>query len=474
MALFNKTKVVFWAKAHSVDIYFDQNSNNVFNFDINLWTKHSETELDSLVTFVKQKKITDVTILVPDDIVLTKSFIYDSLIDTIDQKEVIGLAESFVPFAIDPEHISYSLAQANKKTVIRAQIFDKSKLDILKANLAILKINSTETIAVSTAINNVIVSFYKEQYFLLYPIAHNEYTLYLSNGKYVYLATNLKGPSLDIQKIINYSTLYFEQATNKIFIPSEAQFEIIATAQLDKTPFVDAQIATELKKASNLPLPVIGALSAIINSRVTNSVSKPIKKMENKKKNLLPIIAVFVVTASLVSIVIWWVMNKNKTAVDMESPKGTETQQLEPTVAPTIAPVIKELSKTLKLQVLNATEINGQAAIVKEMLTKLGFTSVEVGNAKENITENTVAFKKSVEGVKEYFESKLDSQFPATYTADNKETSKYDVVFTIGTDLKTGSAAAITTAAPTKAASATATPTKKPTATTSATPTTEP
>ena len=462
MALFNKTKVVFWAKAHSVDIYFDQNSNNVFNFDINLWTKHSETELDSLVTFVKQKKISDVVILVPDDIVLTKSFIYDSVIQSIDQKEVIGLAESFVPFPIDPEHISYSLTQTNKKTVIRAQIFDKSKLDILKANLAILKINSTENIAVSTAINNAIISFYKEQYFLLYPIAHNEYTLYLSNGKYVYLATNLKGPSLDIQKIINYSTLYFDQATNKIFVPSEVQFEIIATAQLDKTPFIDSQIATELKKPSNLPLPVVGALSAIINTRITNSVSKPIKNMDNKKKNFLPIIAVFVITASLVSIIIWWVLNKNKTAAEIESPKGTETQQVEPTVAPTIAPAVKELSKDLKLQVLNATEINGQAATVKEMLTKLGFTSVEVGNAKENLTENKVQFKKSVEGVKEYFESKLKTQFPATYTNDNLETSKYDAVFMIGTDLSSSSAVV---------------PTKKPTAatsTTSATPTAEP
>jgi hypothetical protein len=292
MALFNKRKVIVWPKAHSVDIFFDQDNNNIFNFDISLWTKHSETELESLLTFIKQKKISDVTILIPDDIVLTKSFIYDSVIETIDPKEVIGLAESFVQFPIDPDHISYSLSSTNKKTVIRASIFDKSKLDILKSNLSILKINSIENIAVSTAINNAIISFYKEHYFLLYPISHNEYTLYLSNGKYVYLATNVKGPSLDIQKIINYSTLYFDKAVNKIFVPSESQFEIVATSELDKTPFIDSQIANEFKKASNLPLPVVGALfasnltkSVIINkSEDNNSVPQRSPKMENKKR----------------------------------------------------------------------------------------------------------------------------------------------------------------------------------------------
>jgi hypothetical protein len=69
------------------------------------------------------------------------------------------------------------------------------------------------------------------------------------------------------------------------------------------------------------------------------------------------------------------------------------------------------------------------------MLTKLGFTSIAVGNAKEDLTQNKVEYKKTVDGVEQYFGNKLSTQFPATYSAVLKETSTYDVVFFIGTDL---------------------------------------
>jgi hypothetical protein len=117
---------------------------------------------------------------------------------------------------------------------------------------------------------------------------------------------------------------------------------------------------------------------------------------------------------------------------------------------------VTELKKSIKIQVLNGTEINGQAATVKNMLTKLGFTSVAVGNSKETATENSVQIKSSLTGAEAYFESKLDSQFPATYTDDLKETSTYDVVFTIGTDLS-GSSSSTKKLTPTATKSATPT-----------------
>jgi hypothetical protein len=194
--------------------------------------------------------------------------------------------------------------------------------------------------------------------------------------------------------------------------------------------------------------------------------------MENKK-NILPIIAVFIFTAALASIIIWFVLNRNKT----ETPTTDQTQ-IEESAAiteaiptemptPTPTPMIVEVNKALKLQVLNATEINGQAATVKAELAALGFTSIAVGNSKEIATSNQVKLKASLSTASAYFQGKLDTTFPATYTTDLPASSQYDAVFIIGTDLSTGASAVsttttTTTVTPTKAkTTVTPTPSKK-------------
>lgn len=462
MGLFNKHKVFIWIKEKGLDIFFDREDNNVFNLEVNLFAPHTTEDLVLVSAFIKQYSLKECTILIGDDIVVTKSFIYDSIISSIDKKEVIGLAESFIPFPIDPDNIEYEIIPREDKTIIRATIYNKAKLDALKANLQLLDITAIAFTSVSTAISHVISGFYKEQYFLIYPISKNEFTFFLADQNKVYLTANLKGPSLDIQKLINYAQLYFAHPIKKVFVPANLELEINTTTEIEKTPYNEAQIAKDLKKASNLPLPILGLFSAIISVRINNSNPKPQKTMENKK-NYLPIIAVFIVTAALASIIIWFIMNRNKTDINTPSAETTETIQEMPTNTP--VPTVAEISKDLKIQVLNATTINGQAAIVKEMFTKLGFESVAVGNAKDaTLTTNKISYKATAKGVKEYLTSKL-TELPADYSADQKETSTYDIVVTIGTDLKTGSAPSIDEAKPT------AKPTVKPTATTSATPT---
>lgn len=467
MPLFSKPKAVIWPKANSVEIYLDKKDNNTLTFDINLWEEKGIADLQPILVYLKQNRIDSCSVLIPDDVVSTKSFIYDSQISNIDKKEVISLVESSVPFKVDPDSIQYNLVSGENKTIIQAIIFDQKKVNILNnlnKNLSLLNLKINTTRPVSASIANVIKNYFKQEYFFLYPLSSTEYTLFLAKADSVYLTAIVKGPTLDIQKIINYSNLYFASPTKKIYTPNNKELELPASGNLEKTPYSESQIANEAKKASNLPLPVLGLF---IEANIVPSISAPVDKIQNNpitnisstpkmenKRNILPIIAVFIFTAALASVIIWYVLNRgNDTTIETptETPSSEVTPAVEiiPTSAPT--PTVADISKSIKIQVLNATDINGQAATAKAMLTDLGFTSVTVGNSKEKATENKVQLKPSLSTASAYFQSKLDGQFPATYTTDLKETGTYDAVFIIGTDLKTGAPAA----APTTKATAT-------------------
>ncbi|MFZ2153538.1 MAG: LytR C-terminal domain-containing protein [Microgenomates group bacterium] len=468
MSLFSKPRVVIWPRVNSLSLYFDRSENNIFSLDVCLWKPLSESDTAAFKGLIKEQGIDTATVLVPDDVVFTKSFIYDSEITEIDKNEVIGLAKSFITFKISPESIDYNLVQASGKTIIQARIFDQSKFSVLQTNLSLLGINLSFE-SVSQSIANLISHNFTDQYFLIYPHDTNEYLLMLAAGSSVYLTNIIKGKDLEIQKIINYSKLYFPDIVTKIFTPSDITAEIIATTKLDKLPYNQSVLATDFKKTSNLPLPVTGILvskpvpPAIINSIDTNS---PTPTMENKK-NILPFIAVFVITAALASIIIYFVLNKNTSAP--ETPVVTD---ITPTIeVPTSTPVptLAEISKKIKLQVLNATEINGQAAVLKEKLVNLGFTSVTVGNSKDKLTENKLQIKASITGADSYFTQQLAGFFDVVPTMDLPETSTYDAVFSIGVKLvaltaEASPTAKVTTAAtsatPTAKASGTATPTE--------------
>ncbi len=438
MSFFSKPKLILWPKTKTVDLYVDRKENNTISFDLNLWQKCSDKDLESISLYIKQNKFNSVSVLIPDDVVFTKSFTYDTKIDSIDKKEVIGLAANLVNFKIDSEALDYKITQINNKTIIQSFIYDKPKLDQLKSNLEIIGVRVSQLTPVSAAISNTVSSIYKQEFFLIYPLNDQEYTLLLSKNNSVYLTINLKGPSLDIQKIVNYSNFYFSSLTKKIYIPEGCDLDIITTTEMDKTVYSESQIAQSLSKASNLPLPVLGEITTSVSHNTdiimpSTNISSPKKNMENKKKNLLPIVAVFIFTAALASIIIWVVLNRNNDGI--ESPTDTDVTEtiVSPTEIPLPSPTIAEISKTIKIQVLNATDINGQAATLKAKLVSLGFTNVAVGNAKENAAVNSVQVKSA--STSAYFTSKLATDFPATYETDLAVTATYDAVFTVGTDL---------------------------------------
>ena len=485
MSLFSKTHFVLWPQKESTEIYSSKQENNTFSFDISLWKEQSPQDLRPLILYLQKNKIKSCQVLIPDDIVLTRSFVYDSKISSIEKKEVISLAQGFTPFDIDPGAVSYQLVNNSSKTIIRTTIYDHQKLEILKLNLAKTGVKITSSWPVSFAVSHLINTFFHQEYFLLYPYADKQYTLILAKGKDVFLTINLKGPSLDIQKTINYSKLYFFTAIKKIFLPHHQPPDIISTTSLEKTPFDPTQIAQNLKQPSNLPLPVVSLLSSprppnldIIKTMKDISPVNPgsninsTSPMPSDKKNVLPIIAVFILTAALASVVIWFVLNR----ADSSSPLG-QAETLTPTQIPSLipTPTTAEISKDLKLQVLNATDINGQAASLKESLTSLGFTDITVGNSKEKLDTNHIQLKISTEAsVSAYFKNKLADIFPATYDPTLKDNSTYDVVFIIGTDLRDQDQVTPTTEVTPTAAEASPTAEVTPTVTVEPTVTTTP
>lgn len=455
MSFFCRSKVILWPKSRSTELFFSQKKeSNNFSFEINLWKKCDDSDLQALSLYFRQNHVSQCSVILPDDIVFSRAFISDGQISHIDKKEVATLAESFVPFKIDPDFIDYQLLPLDNKTIIQSYIYDKNKIDNLKANLAKLQIKISTSKTVSGSISSVIHSFYQQPYFLIYPKEPNEYVLLLSKDNSVYLTSILKGQSLDIQKIINYSGLYFNQPVNKLFLPENFSTEIVSTVQLDKTAYNAGQIAGKLNQAPNLPLPVVGLIvdasssrPAIMDITMDNNTTLPQSQNQNKK-SILPLIAVFVFTAALASIIIWFVLNRNgETTTATPSPTPTSVAENQPTQTPTPSPAV--INKKIKLQVLNATSINGQASTVKEKLVKLGFENVTVGNSQEKLTGNEIRFKPSLKDYQAYLSTNLANEFPATYQPSLKETATYDIVFLIGADLRQPTTPATPSASPT-------------------------
>ena len=454
MSFFSKPKVVIWPKNKSLEVFLDKKDNNFFSLDLNLWDDRPEKELESFLFFIRQNKINSCSVLIPDDIAVTKSFVYDTKIENIDKKEVIGLAMGCVNFEINADSIEYSLVQQEDKTIINAIIFDKSKLDNLKNNLAKTGLEINLLRPVSAAIANVISKIYLSEFFFVYPLNTHEYTLFLAKEGQVYLSTNFKGPTFDIQKTLNYAQLYFSTPVKKLYVPESRELEINSTAQIEKTTYNENQIAQSLNRPGNLPLPVVGCLSDIINS--PKDISSPIKPKMNNKKNVLPIIAVAILSFAIVSFIVFLILRKNNEEIIDTDVQSDNTPTSIPVITQAPTPTIAEIDKDIKIQVLNATNPpkDGLAAFFKAKLVNLGFENVSVGTAPNKASTNSVQVKS--DDISTYFKSILATDFPATYTTDLKETATYDAVFIIGTDISS-----TTSATPTEAEDTTVTPTKK-------------
>lgn len=178
---------------------------------------------------------------------------------------------------------------------------------------------------------------------------------------------------------------------------------------------------------------------------------------------LIPLIVIILLVVAGVGAFIF-MGNGSKTASDAE---GT------PTVAPTEEPLPTEEEvdlKAYKIQVLNGTEVAGEAGKLKTALEKAGYEVAGTGNADKTTYTKTIVQAK--ESVKSGFLSKLKSELENTYELGTDEILKddndNDVVVIIGIPSdkqKTSSDSADTkdTATPAPTAGTTDTPTPSPT-----------
>lgn len=430
MSLFSKPKIVLWPKADSLDIFLDAGDNNTFSFETNLWQEQSEDSLRNLALFLRQNKINEAYVLLEDNYVVTKTFIYDSVVAKLDPNEVITLAKDSVDFKISPEAVTFDLENDNTRTLVKTRIFNQEKFNILVANLQKLGIKVLDFETVSSSIAKLYSRIDPGQYFFFYPINQHDYVAFLCQNGSVYLTSFIKKTLPEIKKLLNYAQAYFGNKEPKQYLPSEN--------------YNEAEICQSFHKTSNIPLPVLAffvgdkAPTAIIkpSTPVIDSNILPPKPMENNKKNLLPIIAVFIITAALASFIVWFILNRNNKTTDISTP-GTENTQVIPTSAPVVTeaptPTLAAVSKDIKIQVLNGTDINGQAATIKAELTKLGFKNVATGNSKESASSNSIQIKKTLSSA--YFTQNITEFMDAAVT-ELSSSSTYDVIFTIGVDLK--------------------------------------
>lgn len=443
MALFSKPKIVLWPQDKNLNVYFDRNENNKYSFEIDLWQPQSADSLSALADFFKQNKITESYVLLDDSYVITKTFVYDQLVDKLNPEEVVTLAKDSVDFKISPDSVTFDLEPSQNRTLVVTRIFNQEKFQNLQENLNKLNIKVLDFETVSSATIKTFSHIDSSQYFFFYPIGENDYLASLSKGGKVYLTYPIKKTLPEIKKLLNYAQAYFGDKDPLQYYPGQN--------------YQETEIASRFQKPSNVPLPVLSFFAGnikpapvIIKTDTVNTPFTPPME-ENNKKNILPIIAVFLFTLIAASLIVSYVLNHNKSEEDI-IPGGENTANEissvpSPTeeISPTKTPV--EIDKDIKIQVLNATDINGQASTVKGELTKLGFTDVNTGNSNDTSGENKIQTKKDISG--QYFAENIKG-FANADTSELAASSNYDVVIIIGTNLS-----GIT---PTKASTTSATP----------------
>ena len=470
--LFSKPTMVIWPKSHTIDIYLDKKDNNHFSFEFDLWQSLSPQDITSLNNFFKGVKRSKTFLILSSDVYTVKSFVYESNIDSISKEEIIAMASPTVDFKINPEYLTYKLEKNDQKTIIRATFIDNQKVEIVKTNLQKLGIKLTDYQSISDLLINVVTQFYQEEFCLLYPIDPPQYLFVLAQNNKIYLTDIIKSTSAELTKKINYSELYFDKPAQKLFTPPDFNQDLKLGPTISQNPFDESQISTKLGKSSNIPMPVLSFFdkNLITNlptnpdiipvDRPINYQVKPEKNMEETKKKIktpLLIFLVFIVSLILVSLGLWALINKPGKDVVSPSSDQTTSADITPLVIeeePTSTPMpTVDIEKDLKIRVLNATDINGQAALLKTDLTDLGFTDVSTGNSTDAYTVNTVNYKPSLEGVPTYVKQNLSSFASAEFDDSLKETDTYDIIFIIGEKLSTSSSS--TSSSPTVAPSAT-------------------
>jgi hypothetical protein len=152
------------------------------------------------------------------------------------------------------------------------------------------------------------------------------------------------------------------------------------------------------------------------------SFPKARKKGINKR-----IVIIFIVIALVLVAVGFFISREEKLVL---SPVSTPTPSEEATPTPSPEPINKE---DIKIEVLNGTEIAGEAAFLQSQLGDLGYEDIEIGNAdSQDFVATKVVFSPEVsDTVKNEILDKLDDLYEDVET-DTSSMDTFDIQVTIG------------------------------------------
>jgi hypothetical protein len=198
-----------------------------------------------------------------------------------------------------------------------------------------------------------------------------------------------------------------------------------------------------------------------------SSVSFPGAPKPVKKKNVGVKFAILIALLVVIGGVAWFLLSSENPFSNAEM---TPTPSVSVRELPTNTPVPTEAAvkkEDLKVTVQNGTGVPGEAAFLQKEMEKLGFKSIETGNAdNKNYTKTQVSFASRVsEEVKTEVTTKLQELY-ASVDVSSSPAAGSDI--TIITGPRKGQKA---TTAPTSGAKTSVTPTKGASTTGSVTPT---
>lgn len=146
---------------------------------------------------------------------------------------------------------------------------------------------------------------------------------------------------------------------------------------------------------------------------------------------------VIFLSAFLLSFGILWIINQNQVKITMPQKNFFATPTPLPTATPIPTPTIQVKKEEIKIKVLNGSGIPGKAAKVRDILKKLGYSQIVIGNADNfdyKITE--INTKKDKKYLGDQLKKEL-SQYSSSFKQSNlDEKESADVVIIIGTDFE--------------------------------------
>lgn len=128
---------------------------------------------------------------------------------------------------------------------------------------------------------------------------------------------------------------------------------------------------------------------------------------------------------------------EKKLNLPINNPKLDILNTTTPTIIPvvnknnTVIPVLNK--KSVTIEIINSTTKNGVASLLSQKLVTAGFSKATTDSKTvKTIGTTTILIKNSMKDYQSFIEDVVKKSYPKAITKVNPETSKFDVIITIG------------------------------------------